>query len=292
MAFSKILCPTDFSPGSERALQVATRLARDNGAELVLLHAWHIPTAAYSLDAVFPPTMVEEVTDDAQNGLQAAVKRAAHNGASRATAKLVSGLPWAQIIEELNNHEYDVCVIGTHGRTGLARVLLGSVAEKVVRHAPCSVLVVHPTGEAGPFRHALAATDFSDSAAHAIDVATTLVEASGSISLLHVIEVPVVYAGELPIEDFAQDLDKTAGVALDTESARLKQMTTRSVDAQSRIGYPGAQILAALDNDPTVDLVVLGSHGRTGMKRVLLGSVAEKVVRHARCPVLVAHKRI
>ena len=64
-----------------------------------------------------------------------------------------------------------------------------------------------------------------------------------------------------------------------------------SIEARSRIGYPGAQTLAALEDDPTIDLVVMGSHGRTGIKRALLGSVAEKVVRHAPCSVLVARDR-
>jgi len=265
-------------------------MARDSGAELVILHAWYIPTTAYSLEAVFPATMVRDITGESQQALDAAVDKAKADGVPRATAKLVSGMPWAQIVDELTAQPYDVCVIGTHGRTGIARVLLGSVAEKVTRHAPCSVLVVHPGTTPKPFHHALVATDFSDCAAQALDLATTLIEPTGSITLLHVIEIPVVYAGELPIADFAPDLDKSASGALDRELARAQTATTVSIERRTRIGYPGAQILAAVEEDSTIDLVVMGSHGRTGLKRVLLGSVAEKVVRHARRPVLVAHK--
>jgi nucleotide-binding universal stress UspA family protein len=82
-----------------------------------------------------------------------------------------------------------------------------------------------------------------------------------------------------------------AVAALDKEVERIKGATSVPITARNRIGYPGAQTLAAIDDDRTIDLVVMGSHGRTGIKRAFLGSVAEKVVRHARCPVLVARKR-
>jgi nucleotide-binding universal stress UspA family protein len=73
--------------------------------------------------------------------------------------------------------------------------------------------------------------------------------------------------------------------------ARIQAATRVTVNARSRIGYPGAQTLRVLEDDRTIDLVVMGSHGRTGIARALLGSVAEKIVRHARCAVLVARSR-
>jgi nucleotide-binding universal stress UspA family protein len=133
-------------------------------------------------------------------------------------------------------------------------------------------------------------TDFSESAAGALDLAATLVEPTGSITVMHVIEAPVAYSGEL-FADFGRDLDTRAAAALDKEVVRMKRTAKQSITARTRIGYAGAQTLAAVDHDRTVDLIVMGSHGRTGIKRALLGSVAEKVVRHARCPVLVSRKR-
>jgi nucleotide-binding universal stress UspA family protein len=167
---------------------------------------------------------------------------------------------------------------------------LGSVAEKVIRHAPCSVLAVGPGSEAKPFSHVLVPTDFSDSAQHALELSAQLVAPTGTITLLHVIEVPVAYSGEVPVPDFERVLDKRAAAALDQAAARLASLTSATVRVRSRIGYPGAQTLAVLDDDRSVDLVVMGSHGRTGIKRVLLGSVAEKIVRHAGRPVLVARR--
>jgi nucleotide-binding universal stress UspA family protein len=158
-----------------------------------------------------------------------------------------------------------------------------------VRHAPCSVLAVRPDTEPKPFTHVLVPTDFSDSSTSALDLAADLVRPGGAgITLLHVIEVPAGYNGEITVADFARELDRHAAEALDQAVARIQDRVKVPVVAKSRVGYPGAQILAALEHDPTVDLVVMGSHGRTGIKRALLGSVAEKVVRHAQCPVLVA----
>lgn len=297
--FTKILCPTDFSAGSEQAVRVGIRLARETGAELVLVHAWYVPPLAYSHEVAFPAYMEQEMIDDSQRALDAAVREAAASGAKYVSGKLLNGTPWLEIVTQLETEAFDLCVIGTHGRTGLSRILLGSVAENVVRHAPCSVLAVRPDGEARPFRHVLVPTDFSESAEHALDLAATLVEPTGSITLLHVIEslaayskvVAAAYSSVEPVADFARDLEEHADAALDKEIVRLKRATNVAITAQSRHGSPGAQALAALDDNRSIDLVAMGSHGRTGIKRALMGSVAEKVVRHARCPVLVARKR-
>ncbi len=291
MSFTKILCPTDFSPGAERALRVATRMASETGAELVIAHSWYIPPSSYSLEAPFPGYVTQEIVDDAQRGLDAAVREAAAAGAKCVSGKLLAGVPWSQIVRLLEDQAFDLCCIGTHGRTGIARILLGSVAENVIRHAPCSTLAVRPDAAIQPFAHALVPTDFSESAEHALQLAAEVVQPKGSVTLLHVIELPIRYSGEVRDPDFARELDKRAALALENEAADLRRQTDLNVAIRSRIGYPGAETLNAVDSDPTIDLVVMGSHGRTGIKRVLLGSVAEKVVRHARCPVLVARKR-
>ena len=291
MTFTKILCPTDFSSGSQQALRVAARMAIEGNAELVVTHAWYVPPSAYSGEYVFAPQTIQSIVDDAQRGLDNAVAEATQYGAKNVSGKLVTGTPWAEIVSQLEKQAFDLCVIGTHGRTGLSRILLGSVAEKVVRHSPCSVLAVRPDGEVKPFSHVLVPTDFSDYARHAFEQAAELVDPAGTITVLHVIEVPVAYSGELPIADFARDLDKRAAAGLEEAAGWLRTKTSAKVQMRSRIGYAGAQTIAVLDDDPSIDLVVMGSHGRTGIKRVLLGSVAEKVLRHAGRPVLVARKR-
>lgn len=284
MRFKRILCPTDFSPGAEQGVRVAIRLARASGAELVLCHASFIPPSAYSLEAPFPPAAVEALIADARCALDRAVKDAWAEGVA-ATGTLLAGLPWSQLVEELTRG-YDLCVVGTQGQSGLMHPVLGSVAEKVVRHAPCSVLVVRPDGRPKPFRHALVATDFSESAKAAADQAANLVEPLGEITLLHVIEMPAM--AEPHVVDFTRDLDQHASGLLDQELTRIRQTTALPIKTRVRIGCPGQQILAKLTHDPSIDLVIVGNLGHTSLVQSMLGSVAEKVMRHARCPVLVA----
>jgi nucleotide-binding universal stress UspA family protein len=291
MRFTKILCATDFSPESRQALRVATRLAKESRADLVIAHAWYVPPSAYEGEYVFPAPVIQDMVAEEQKSIDAAVEEATSAGAPFVAGKLVSGAPWAEIVGLLEHEAFDLCVIGTRGRTGISRFLLGSVAEKVVRHAPCSVLAVHAGRTATPFAHALVPTDFSRDAQHALELADQLVMPGGRITLMHVIEVPVAFSGEVPSPEFASDLDRRAAAALERAAARFASKAGVSLEARSRIGHPGAQTLAALEDDPTFDLVVMGSHGRTGIKRALLGSVAEKVVRHAKCPVLVARDR-
>lgn len=290
MRFHKILCPTDFSAGSEHALALAARLASEHEAELVIAHVFFVPPVAYGGEFVFPPTMIQEMMRGHQHGLDEAVTAAKALGAAKATTRLVTGPPWAEITTLLEREGFDLCVIGSHGRTGLSRLVIGSVAEKVVRHASCSVLTVHADGERYPFRHALVPVDFSARSAHAFDLAKEVVVRDGRVTLLHVIELPVPFGGAIPTE-FALDLDRRASDALEKEARREPTFQRPAIDTSSRVGNPGSQILHALESDATIDLVVMGSEGRTGIKRALLGSVAEKVVRHAHVPVLVVRER-
>jgi universal stress protein A len=150
---------------------------------------------------------------------------------------------------------------------------------------------VRPDGEPKPFANILCPTDFSDTAQHGGDLAVSLVAPGGNVTLLHVVEIPVAYSGEPAVEGFIRDLDQHASKLLETWAAQLRTTTAVAITTRSRIGSPGTQTLHVLELDPTIDLVIMGSHGRTGISRMLLGSVAEKVVRHAKCPVLVARRR-
>jgi nucleotide-binding universal stress UspA family protein len=291
MAFTKILCPVDFSPGSQQAMRTAVRIANEHDAELVLLHAWHVPAATSAGDYAYASDIVQTMSEDAQHALENAVGEARKLGARRVTSKMLSGPPWQQIVEAAQREtSLGLIVIGTHGRTGLSRVLMGSVAELVVRHAPCPVLTIRPANEPTPYTHVLCPVDLSKPAREAMNLAAELVKpGSTDITLLHVLELPVSYSGDLLIPDFHRDLDARSAELLDRWTAELKTKVSAPVMQMTRIGRPGAQILAHLEQDRTFDLVVMGSHGHTGIERMLLGSVAEKVVRHARCPVLVAH---
>jgi len=290
MRFRKILCPIDFSAGSDQALRTAARLARSSDAELVLTHSWYVPPLAYAGEAwTLSAELVDQLVEDSTRGLAAAVATAEELGA-RTTSVLQSGVPGDRIVALLaEDAAFDLAVVGTHGRTGLARVFLGSVAEQVVRHAPCSVLAARPRLEEGPFEKILCPIDFSESAHDAVALAADVGGEKAEIALFHAVELPLF--GEDPtIADSVAELDRVTTTVIEQWAEKLRTTYRGTVTAQTRHGSAGAQILHVLEAG-RYDLAVMGTHGRTGLRRALLGSVAEKTVRHANCPVLVARPR-
>jgi len=275
----RILCPIDFSPGSEHAQRIAIRLAHETNAPLALVHAWSVPAVATATDMPVASDSLQGLLDDAERGLTDALDEARRGGVTHIKAQLVSG-PAAERILELAEPT-DLIVMGTHGRTGLARLLLGSVAETVVRHARCSVLVAR-RHVASHFHHILVPVDFSDCSRRALDEAGELASRSGaSVTLLHVLDPPEVYR-----QDQDEDLQSTG--RLDDWGDLVEARTARQVTRLMRTGSPAPQVLSTVAEDPSVDLIVVGSHGRTGLQRMLIGSVAEKVMRHATRPVMIA----
>jgi universal stress protein A len=144
MTFRRILCPIDFSECSRVAMRRAVELASESRAAVTLLHVWQFPLYAFTGEMpTIPADLIEELRLDAGRTLEKWGEEARALGADRLSTSLLEGVAWDQIIAVLRNDPaYDLAVLGTHGRTGLKHVLLGSVAEKVVRHAPCPVLVV------------------------------------------------------------------------------------------------------------------------------------------------------
>lgn len=285
MTFQRVLVATDFSSGSESALRVATRLAKLSDTELVIAHAWEVPTA-FGAELPAPSDTVLALRQDALQGIDAARRQALALGASHVSTMILEGEPSNAVVGATTDGTFDLVVVGTHGRTGLSRVLMGSIAEKIVRRSRCSVLVVRPDDAAKPFTHVLCPIDDSESAQHALRLAAMLARVEHArLTLLNVVEL-TLYAGRKPVQ-YIQYLERSASGLLDKALAEVRG-TVPSAVARTATGSPGGQTLALLDEDPTIDLVVMGSHGRGGIKRVLFGSVAEKVMRYARCPVLVA----
>jgi nucleotide-binding universal stress UspA family protein len=293
MPFKKLLCPIDFSPGSQHALRVAARMTRELDAELVLVHAWNVPSRPFAERNPIPDEMVQKLVADQQGRLFAAVGDAAELGARCTTSRLVHGVPWDQITQAVRDDPaVDLIVMGTHGRTGLARVFLGSVTEQVIRHSPCSVLVTRGSAGFVAFRNMLCLIDFSEDSSEVLGRAAELATIAGAgITLLHVIETAGTFSGLRLPETHLAEIEREATLELERYATALAKKVTVPVRSEIRLGSPAAQALTVLDADSTVDLVITGSQGRTGIKRVLVGSVAEKVLRHAPCPVLVVRAR-
>lgn len=250
-----------------------------------------MPAAVFG-DYPIPADLMQQIMDDKQPDLAAATGDATRLGA-RVTSRMLYGVPWDQIVQVARDDAaIDLIVMGTHGRSGLARVLLGSVTEQVIRHAPCSVLAMREPGGVQPFRKVLCPIDFSDDSSHALERAAEITAPGGAgITLLHVLEPASTFSNLPMAENSLRAMDRLATQELARLASNLEKKISGPVNTQIRIGRPGVETLAVLDADPTFDLVVMGSHGKTGIKRVLLGSVAEKVLRHAACPVLVVRPR-
>jgi nucleotide-binding universal stress UspA family protein len=148
----KILVPTDFSPRSDFAVDYAIGLAKKLGAEIILVHACEIPPLGF-VDAAALVTITSRILGGAQAALEGLVAK--HSGVPvRGVLKDTSA--WDAIMMCIKEEHIDLVVMGTHGRRGLPRAILGSVAEKVIRTAPCPVLTVHgeETQETSPDTHA------------------------------------------------------------------------------------------------------------------------------------------
>jgi nucleotide-binding universal stress UspA family protein len=144
MTFKRILCPVDFSRPSHQAMLAALELARESGGSVTLFHAWQTPAMFGASSGPMMPNLLQELAGESEKQL-ARWKAEADALGPKPSTLLASGAAWDAIVETvLRDPTFDLIVMGTHGHTGLKHALLGSVAEKVVRHAPCPVLVIRP----------------------------------------------------------------------------------------------------------------------------------------------------
>ena len=281
----------DFSPGSDVALGLAAKLAASTQAQLLVVHAFYLAPLGYTGNRPLPPPAIEGLIDGGKQGLAESVAEAKQLGAKTVSARLLDGLPWKRIVSVAREEASDLIVIGTQGRTGFARFTLGSVAESVVRHAQCSVLVARAGADAPPFRRILCPIDFSDISREAVRQAAELLPPDGRLTLMHAVQLPSTYRGAGLAPELLSEAERTMKQELQRWAAHIGPHAKTSISSTLGIGSPATQALALFEEDPAYDLIAVGSHGRTGIRRAVLGSVAEKIVRHAPCSVLVARHR-
>lgn len=284
----KILVPVDFSKHADAAIDTAVDIASRYDASITLINVYEPIALAFPEDQTFYAGQITaEVMEDLRKALEKKKDAAVAKGAKRVDVEQGSGNAAAAIKDFADAGKYDLIVMGTLGRTGLAHFLLGSVAERVVRTARCTVLTVHERSK--PWSKILVPTDFSTDADMALDAAIELATRwQASITLLNVFQ-PMAYTyptgtgiyTSLPIDHVIKD--QLEGLV------RLQQRTlakgVKQVEIEQRTGHPATEV-CNLARDGGFDLIAMGTHGRSGISRVLAGSVAERVVRMAPCPVL------
>ncbi|MGH7541174.1 MAG: universal stress protein [Gemmatimonadota bacterium] len=280
----KILFPTDFSDRAGAALPHAIRLAELHEAELHLLHVLvlHGPSAVEGME-VFPGE------EEAREALEGAVRKAGEGSVVHSMTRSIAAAP--AILDYAHERGIDLIVMGSHGRRGLRRLLLGSVTEEVLRASGCPVLTVHGPKEGAvstAVTRILVPVDFSKRSSLAIDYGVELAETYGAkLHLLHVVELPTYPDFYVPVSMSGIDIP-----AVRQQSAeRLKELAlgpAARVDIETSVSV-GRTVVEIVDTAESggYDLIVMPSHGYSGIERALLGSVAEGVLRRAPCPVLI-----
>ena len=288
----RILATTDFSDASRAGVQYALSLAKKIGASVELLHVVEPRSWASGMGSVLPARDDSAAVASARARLAAMATRGTKGGVPvTGSVSVRPGNAFHAIITAARERSVELIVIATHGYTGLERVLLGSTAERVVRHAPCPVLTVPGRlGRLPPFRlrKILVPLDFSNLSQDALPYATLLAAKFGAeVTLLHVVEkfpIDHLLGGGLLNEVFVP-LMKQAEADLEGIAQGLEAGTKLKVTTAVREGSPYGEICQAAKS-LDADLVILTTHGHSGLKQFWLGSTAERVVRHSPCPVL------
>jgi nucleotide-binding universal stress UspA family protein len=297
-AIQRILCPLDFSRFSRHALEQAIALARESGAVVSALHVFSIAPVADTVMAG-APTAIEPVRRTAPE--RAALLRELREFTGEADAAgvtvrthIAEGDPVARILDHAVDENADLIVMGTHGREGVERLLLGSVAEKILRRAPCPVLTV-PRRVATPtqgltFARILCPVDFSAASMRALDYAASLAAPRGpGITVLNVVEL--FAAGGGLREELALDTPTFRARLRVSALERLHEAIPAAVHARCPVnevvvfGKAWKEILCVAAEEGS-EVIALGVQGRSATDLLLFGSTTQHVLRQAACPVL------
>jgi nucleotide-binding universal stress UspA family protein len=281
LTFNNILLPTDFTHASQGALAYARAFAKDYGCKIFVTHAV-TPTPPVFLPMEPVPLAMDAEWSDAQVELD----KFMHQGALQGTEHegiLERGELWNVLHDVIQKHSIDLIVLGSHGRHGLKKLVLGSIAEQIFRLAHCPVLtlgpkVQPPTGDAVAFKNIIFATDFSTGSLHALPYALSLAEENqATLTLLHVI----------PLVPMQHQVYVTAGV-----KKQLEELIPPDAKDWCRpatvvsFEFPAEGILHLAETQ-AADLIVMGVHKRAPRTSAHLPwAIAYEVVCHAACPVL------
>jgi len=278
--YNKILIAVDGSESSRNALLQAFRLAVDEKCWITVTSV--IPPLTGDLDLTGVKDIHASLAKPCEDALAAANRLAEQE---RVLIKTVceEGETYERIVDLADAANCDIIVMGRRGLRKVERTLVGSVTARVIGHTQRDVLVV-PAGATLGWRKILVATDGSKFSTIAVAKAIDFAKAyGGALVVVSVVDVPTEFYAEAP-----QAVDDMVRKAKEYTAAVKKQAEAASVKAETFVGEAEAwEAIVKLAAEQKVDMIVMGSHGRTGLRRLLMGSVTEKVIGHAACPVLV-----
>lgn len=280
-----ILLARDQSPSAEAAFPFALTLAERTGATLHVVFAEVLHGGSFDPEGL-PVAAEEELRRTTQQALEAQGTKSAALDIEHAVVRGVAAAP--ALLDYAAEHNIDLIVMGTHGRRGVRRFLMGSVAQEVVRLSFCPVLTVHQIEAPGALEAILVPIDFSEHSRKALQHAKALGLLLGArLDLLHVVEDkihPAFYG--LTVQSI-YDIDPGLDEKVLTHLKAFYQQTEgpdTEVTFSVRAGHAVHEIVQFAEEE-SCGLLVMGTHGMTGLERFFLGSVTEKVVRRAPCPV-------
>jgi nucleotide-binding universal stress UspA family protein len=300
LSIQDIVVPIDFSKMSIQAIKLASRLARRFGASV---HLAHVRQFDYAADFVVPappivPFSFIPYEQDRERGVARELNALAREyGVSLANCHVLSGAPpFDEICRLAQKIPADLIVMPTHGYTGLKHVFLGSTAERIIQHSPCPVFVGRPGKRKSETRRTstahtiLVPVDFSGCSRgglrYAIDFAN---EFGARIILLHATYLGYVYSSEGTALYDIPALQKAARKNAERQMRQLvRSVNFGGVKFETAFTHGSVVLdICAFAKDHNVDLIITSTHGLTGLEHILIGSIAEHVVRHAPCSVLV-----
>ncbi|MGZ5005444.1 MAG: universal stress protein [Chthoniobacterales bacterium] len=300
LQIKNILVPTDFSAASLEVIRFARSLGEFFHANLHLLHVLEPEHSIASLLDVPLVVSDPEIRRRVRHHLRDLAQENSLPVAPE-NIHIAKGAAFEEICRLTRESGIDLIVISTRGHTGLKHLALGSTAERVVRYSTCPVLVMHPTHRAKKkddgagaaslrFRKLLVPIDFSECSMHGLNYAKALAKKfDAKLVLLHAVALQYYVASdEYARYDLPVLMLQAERAAREQLRDLVKETDWDGVDVEKtlQLGHAGEQVCARAEELGT-DAIVTSTHGTTGFKHVLLGSTAEYIVRHAKCPVFV-----
>ncbi|WP_121743417.1 universal stress protein [Natronorubrum halophilum] len=283
--YNRILVPVDESDPAAAALDHALEIADEWDATVSLLY---VADTNESSQTRLGTEVVDVLEQEGEEIVSNARERVAERGVS-VTTDIVQGIPHEAIVQYAATHDADLVVMGTHGRDGLERYVLGSVAERVVNRATIPVLTVRAADDVTtsyPYTAVLVPTDGSDHAMAALQRGADVANRNNAtVHLLSVLEEPILGLG-----NDRSDRDERVRGLLEEATSTVQNAGVDDVVTAVESGSVPREITSYADSEG-IDLIVMGTHGRTGIDQHLLGSITERVLRTASVPVLTTNRK-
>jgi nucleotide-binding universal stress UspA family protein len=278
--YRKILVAIDGSESSIHALKESFKLAENEGSWITAISV--VPPYQGDLEFVGIGNMRTSMRKPYEEALSKAKELAEEQKAPIKTV-CEEGEPHEKIVEIAEAENYDLIVMGRTGLHHLERVLVGSATAKVIGYSPKDVLVI-PINTSVGWQRALLATDGSRYSNTATERAINFVKSyGGELNIISIVDVPAEFYAESP--KTVEDLINKAKVYVE-DAKRQSEISGIKTKTFVREGE-AYRVIADFARQENINIIVMGSHGRTGLKRLLMGSVTERVIGHAPCPVLV-----